>query len=401
MLDSIRFCKHVSHRPGLHSVHGLKWLSRWSAVALCAGTVIIGFSSAQAQDAWVGRVTIGDIVRQELLNVLDAQQKATANKAEFNARIARARMAFLETAQTPKTRAKAEADFARLLLEKDLYFFTMYLNEGFSDRSMSVVRGLEAMTGGALDKGIPSDGRAAFETWVRGVRASLGAPRDGQMAMAALQRDRLLQALQANEPLYQEYKRLRDHQEINGGVGDEQRAQAAVAKEVRDAIMPDGGVRLFQKELQPPSSWNFYGPIEGEMYAWLVNVRKNGQQTLACTYGPSQNSQGKKAYGSYSFWYDKVPSDIEAVLSRDHKRALRFLGARAITECPDSDKAALTLRQRLMAEHPLAGTAPPKNTLQQQNPALAQTPPDPQSSAVSAAEERRQARSRMRAEAAK
>lgn len=401
MLDSIRFCNHASHRPSLHSVHGLKWLSRWSAVALFAGTVIIGFSSVQAQDAWVGPVTIGDIVRQELLNVLDAQQKATANKAEFNARIASARMAFLETAKTPKTRAKAEADFAKLLLEKDLYFFTMYLNEGFSDRSLSIARGLEGMTGGALDKGIPSDGRAAFEMWVRGVRASLGAPRDGQMAMAALQRDRLLQALQANEPLYQEYKRLRDRQEINGGVGDEQRAQAAVAKEVRDATMPDGGVRLFQKELQLLSYWHFYGPIQQEMYAWMINVRKSGQQTLACTYGPSQNSKGEKTYGSYSFWYEKVPSDIQAVLSRDHKRTLRFLGARAIKECPDSNKAALILRQSLMAEHPLAEAAPPKNTPQLQSPASAQTPPASQPSAVSAAEERARLRSRMREESAK
>ena len=316
-------------------------------------------SEGNTQGTWVGRVTIGDLIREDVTKAIEAQQQATIKKAEFNSRIASARRAFLATAQTPNARATAESNFAKLLLEKDLYFLIMHLNEGFSDRSIAIVRGLEAISGGPLDKGIPSDGRVAFEAWVRGVRASLGAPRDGQFPAAALQPGRLQQAIQATDPLYQEYKRLRDRQEINGGVGDEQRAQIAEAKEIADARMPDGGVRLFKKELYPVYSGVMYGLVKGELYSWMTNAAKNGQQTIQCTYGPSLSATGSKVYGSYSFWYDRTPSDIQDMLSRDKNQALRFLGARALKECPESNKAALALRRTIMTEHPLGSTLPP------------------------------------------
>ena len=123
---------------------------RWqhgATVALAAAAIAFAHA-CHAQTTWVGRVTIGDVIREDLTNALAAQQQATKNKSEFNRRIAKARQGFLETARTPGTRAKAEAEFAKLLLEKDLYFLTLYLNEGFSERNISIVKGT-----GARDRG--------------------------------------------------------------------------------------------------------------------------------------------------------------------------------------------------------------------------------------------------------
>jgi len=374
---------------------------RWGhliAFALAIATL----SSANAQTTvWIGKVTIGDIVRHEVANVLAAQQQATLDKAKFNLRIAHARRAFLDTAQTPQARAKAEADFAGLLLEKDIAFLIQFLNEGFSERSLAIARGLDGITGGPLDNGIPSDGRPAFEAWVRGVRASLGAPRDGQIAVAVIQPGRLQEALQANEPLYQQYKQLRDRQEINGGTGEAQRAQAAIAQEIKDAVMPDGGARLFKMELNQVYPGDFYGRVEGELYGWMTNAGNGGQQTIQCTYGPSLTTGGKKGYVTYSFWYDKTPGDIDAAMSRDRQGALRFIGSRALKECPDSDVAALVLRRSAMAEHPLASTFQAPSPPPVPNPASSQANQASQQPAGSAAEERARARSRVRAGADK
>lgn len=376
--------------PIREPVPGGRW-QHGATVALAAAAIAFAHA-CHAQTTWVGRVTIGDVIREDLTNALAAQQQATKNKSEFNRRIAKARQGFLETARTPGTRAKAEAEFAKLLLEKDLYFLTLYLNEGFSERNISIVKGLERVTGGDLDNGIPSDGRAAFESWVRGIRASLGAARDGQMAMAALQPDRLQQALQANDSTYQAYKRLRDRQEIQLGMGQEQQAQAAAIRDVQAATAPDGGARLFEQQRQRLSAVDLHGLAEGDVYRWMVETGNKGHQTLQCTYGPKLNSSGVKSYATYGFWYAKAPEDIPAMLARDPKGVLRFIGDQAIKECPPSDKAALALRRSLMARHPVTGTAQPLPS----SPGMAPPPAAPMPPGLSPQEARNWVRSNAR-----
>jgi hypothetical protein len=86
----------------------------------------------------------------------------------------------------------------------------------------------------------------------------------------------------------------------------------------------------------------------------LFKAMEAGQQTLDCTYGPSMTSRGEEGYGTYTFWFKSPPSNINALMQADQKGALQFLGITGIDACPLSDKAALTVRQAAMANHPLS-----------------------------------------------
>jgi hypothetical protein len=215
----------------------------------------ITLAEAQA-DTWIGRPTIGDYIRRDIAEISKAQQEVVRSKTEFNAQIAKARKAFLATASDPKARAEAEKIFADFLFAKDLTYATMFLTEGFSEESRSRSAGLDFFTGGAIDNGIPEDGQAAFEDWVNGIRTSLGAKNSKQLLfLTDADVDKFRKALEANEPLYNKYKVLRDRQEINGGISQKEmlrRSEAArVAKSVEAAKAADGGARLHKEEVKP------------------------------------------------------------------------------------------------------------------------------------------------------
>lgn len=314
---------------------------------------------AQA-DIWIGRPTIGDYIRRDLTEVLKAQQEAVRSKAEFNARIAEARKAFFATASDTKAHAEAEKIFADFLFAKDLTYASLFITEGISEESRNASAGWDFFTGGAIDNGIPEDGQAAFEDWVNGIRTSLGAKNSKQLLfLTPADVDKFRKALEANEPLYNKYKVLRDRQEINGGISQKEmlrRSEAArVAKSVEAARAADGGARLHKDEVKPLDVGDWLVDLETpELRQMLFKAMEAGQQTLSCTYGPSMTSRGEEGYGTYTFWFKSPPSNINALMQADQKGALQFLGITGIDACPLSDKVALTVRQAAMAGHPLS-----------------------------------------------
>jgi hypothetical protein len=131
-------------------------------------------------------------------------------KAQVNAQIGAARRRFF--AEYPKGRdfAQAEKEFANLLWEKDLYYMSMRLSTGSMPSTLGK---LDAVTGGPLDNGIPSEAGAFFGRWVSGIRNHLGAKSRAPLARFPSQSE-LLAALDANKDAYAQYKKARDEAEF-------------------------------------------------------------------------------------------------------------------------------------------------------------------------------------------
>ena len=72
---------------------------------------------------------------------------------------------------------------------------------------------LQKISGGILDKGIHFRAQRAFANWVRRIRGSLGAKRDGQIIFVSSPR-KLKRAVNANKQHFLNYKRIRDAEEF-------------------------------------------------------------------------------------------------------------------------------------------------------------------------------------------
>lgn len=332
----------------------------WRPAFVLLVSLMTTAAAAPAGEQWIGEPTIGDYIRRDFAAVMQAQQETVRSKTQFNAQIAEARAAFLATATNPAARAGVEQRFADLLFAKDLIYATTFIAEGFSDQSRLRSEGLHALTGGKLDNGIPEDGQRAFEAWVTGIRASLGATSDSQMLfLTDADAGRLQQALVANETLYKQYKVLRDQQELNGGISQNEMARRAeairVGKSVAAAKAADGSARLFKQDKRLLAVGDWRADLETfPLRQLLFQARAAGQQTLRCTYGPSLTSRGAEGFAEYTFWAGSAPANIDALMQTDAKGALQYLGRRALDTCPASDNAALAITQAAMAIHPLA-----------------------------------------------
>ncbi len=334
----------------------------WLAIAL-----VLASPTLCAQEVELRKATIGDVLRRDWAQIMQAQQETTRNKAEFNQQIAAARREFLESIKNPAKRAKAEAEFARLLYAKDVVYMSLYLSEGFSDSNVQKVRGLMLITGGELDNGIPAEGWNTFVDWVRGLRAYYGVTRDGQMLFLnpadAGSKDKLMAALRSNDSLYDRYKAIRDRQEIQ--IESERRK---TEENIATAKAEDGGVRLHKQEAMPLAPWMLAEFPDGAFSKHLFQSSAN-VQVLQCTYGPSLTSRGEEGYSQYHFWHGQAPADIGALLQEDRQQTLRFLGAEGVARCPASSNQAIARVQKAMAEHPHRQSSQPAQRETQTVPA--------------------------------
>lgn len=319
--------------------------------------------NAQTYEVWVGRPTIGDHMRQNLAELMKAQQETTKSKAQMNAEIAAARKRFLATAADPSARAEVGETFARLLWAKDFVYASTFIAEGFSEQSMSRSQGLHALTGGPLDTGIPAEAWGGFQTWVNGIRASLGA-KSSAAPVYLLPGDveRFRKALEANEGLYAKYVEQRDLAEIQAPIKEKARVAEEVrqAKLIEDAQTADGGVRLYKQEIKPIHSEAYrLDLLNPTLRRQLAAIARAGQQrVIDCTYGPVRTATGKLSYGStYTFWHNAPPPDIAGYLQIDRERALAQIGDRAMTACPTNDRGAIAARLEAVLAHPWSSEA--------------------------------------------
>ncbi|QLC72354.1 hypothetical protein LPB260_16370 [Pseudomonas sp. LPB0260] len=300
-----------------------------------------------AAEVWIGRPSSSYYFGQNLGQVMASQQNAARSKGEAQARIAQARQAFFAAKPNTPENEAAGRNFADALFGKDIFYLSLYVAEGVNEKSARRVHGLDLFTGGPLDGGIPSDGWFAFATWVDGVRASLGAPTNGQLLIVSSP-DKLLQALRDNQKLYEKYRIKRDRQELNHGKSQDEAdrwAEYARAKEeAAKARAPDGGAPLHKSEIKPFAPEvqfaKSYYLASSELRTLLAQSASSGQRMLHCSYGPLVTWEGKRGFDEYIFWYEQRPLTFMDIVRADNKKILMFVSNDAIRECPPTDKSA-------------------------------------------------------------
>lgn len=99
--------------------------ARWIGAMLCGG-LLLWAQAATAQVVWE-RTLSGEWVVNHLATGIQSAGSIVGNKIAFNLQIEAARNRFFATLKDPAAHAKAEEDFSRLLLEKDLYYIALAL----------------------------------------------------------------------------------------------------------------------------------------------------------------------------------------------------------------------------------------------------------------------------------
>lgn len=119
---------------------------------------------------------------------------------------------------------------------------------------------------------------------------------------------------------------------------------------VEKARAADGGAGLFKHEVRLLANADWRTDLETlQLRQMLFKARDEGQRVIQCTYGPKKSASGQEALVTYGFWYQSVPTAIDAMLRIDTRGALQYLGTTPQTECPISDRAALIARQTAMS----------------------------------------------------
>ncbi len=357
--------------------HGQPAVARWTTLAgqaLChmrIGVMLLAASAwlpSAAQETWIGTRTIGEVRREQAVNAIMAVREAVQSKTQFSKDIAAARKAFFDTATRPGERPAVEKRFADMLKAKDFYYAQQMVTEGTSEYSQKRVAGLDALTGGALDGGIPEAGRAAFHDWVDALRTSLGA-RDRKQMLVVGDATQVRKALANNMGLYEAYARLRDKHEFDVRAADAtsstERAAAIAANRIAvQNLTPEGRERLHKQ------SEGFFDTGTDARLALaprpvadsLTQLMRSGQRVLRCTYGPTGASQdgSSMVYETHVFWHKQAPADIGAIIAADRRKALGNLRtANAVPGCPETRTLASAALSAIDAPGAAAAPASP------------------------------------------
>ncbi len=181
---------------------------------------------------------IGEVLGSQIGEALAAVHEHANNKSRFAAKIGRARSQYFRYFPDKPGFAEAEANFARRLYEKDLYYLQLEL-AGASTSALGVSGGLQALlqleqfSGGQLDDGIPSEARREFSHWVAAITWQFGGNPMGAS------REQAIAALKQAQPEYEEYRKVRDAAEFSqAGISQQQLAalHARRAEEKRLAL---------------------------------------------------------------------------------------------------------------------------------------------------------------------
>ena len=147
---------------------------------------------------------VGTIVR--------SAAQATAAKAAFNQEIRTARANFFGGCAHGVRDPAASDAFASLLLQKDIYYLSLYLFEGMTPDAQRRVNATDTLTGGTLDGGLTAIG--PFGTWTEAVRNAMHAPPSGQFWLPPSPAEALT-AIQSTAPQYALYQSARDRLEFD------------------------------------------------------------------------------------------------------------------------------------------------------------------------------------------
>jgi hypothetical protein len=160
------------------------------------------------------RETIGlPSFAEQIADIVIRGQKVAAAKQAANAELEQARRRFFADCVNGVRGSDAEKAFAELLLMKDIYFLSLYTNEGMTPAALRQLDGMDKLTGGKFDGGIPPwPADEAFGVWVNAVRTALHAPPPGNLWLP-IPAD-FLDAITKTSDVYGKYKVLRDRAEF-------------------------------------------------------------------------------------------------------------------------------------------------------------------------------------------
>ena len=120
-----------------------------------------------------GEPTIGDYMRENFEQTVLTAQKLAYEKGKFNGQISSARYKFFTTDFKSSEHKKAETEFASLLHGKDYIYLDTCIKTGAED-GLARLTAAFAISGGALDNGLPKAAVPFFSTWVTAIRNELG-----------------------------------------------------------------------------------------------------------------------------------------------------------------------------------------------------------------------------------
>ena len=294
------------------------------AVACLASAVC---TCAAAQEVWIGRTTIGDIIHRDAVEVIKSiqeLQRASVSAKQFSTEIEQARREFFASVPDSAERARAEKRFAELLQQKDIHYLGLSY---MSSVGGSAVKTLEIMSGTQIDGGIPQAAQAAFDAWASAVR---------KVVALEITEARVAMAIVANQHLYEEYKILRDKAEMHAMNNLRARMQgySAIRAAIDDGLLPDGDRKLASHKVVQfdPSrhlNRNALGnkPNQRRFSELLAAATAAAPlQVLECAYGPMSATENGGSwtlvYSVYRLWYRVVPQGLEEMIASNQAALL-------------------------------------------------------------------------------
>lgn len=307
--------------------------ARWFTSVLCGALALWG-PAASAQVVWE-RTLSGEWVINHLATGIQSASNLIGTKMAFNMKIEAARARYFATLKDLAAHAEAEEEFARLLLEKDLYYIALALmnpvrggNEG-----PGLFQAIDHLAGGPLDGSMGGTGMP-FKALVRSLRSKLGATDDRMpIAVGVLVPGQYQKALAESLPQFQAH------------IADRMRHEYS-RYAMQNAAAVDPANPMFDREIltrtrviamaeSHASSRHVVDRVPANVKAGIQRAEQAGQQIIECKYG-RDTSDGGSGSSSYEFWYRSPPGDF-ANWGRDVEQRhtyLYSLGDQAVPACP-------------------------------------------------------------------
>ena len=307
--------------------------ARWFT-AMLWGALALGPPAASAQVV-LERTLDGRWVINHLATGIQSASNLIGTKTVFNMKIEAARNRYFATLNDPAAHPQAEEEFARLLLDKDLYYIALALmnpvrggNEG-----PGLLHAIDHLVGGPLDGSMGGTGMP-FKALVRSLRSKLGATDDRMpIAVGVLVPGQYQKALAESLPQFQAHiaDRMRDEYSRyamkNPGAVDP--SHPLFDREILTRT------RLIAMADSHASSRHVVDRVPTHVKAGIQQAEAAGQQIIECKYGRDP-SDGGSGSSSYEFWYRSPPADFASWGRNvdDRHTFLYSLGDQAVAACP-------------------------------------------------------------------
>ncbi len=157
---------------------------------------------------------VGAAIGSMVENLGDVAQQIgefRSRSAAAGAEIARFRRAFYEELDSGVRGGQAEQEFSQVLLEKDVYYMSLYAAGGMLFGKQDVER-VDKLGGRPIDGGIDPHASTMFGEWVSAIRQRLGAQNNEFIFFPSPLKFR--EAFEASQAEYQAYKLVRDKYEL-------------------------------------------------------------------------------------------------------------------------------------------------------------------------------------------